>query len=95
LKRFIEYGGFQGSTEAGSFSLSQKVMPSGNVRSYLEATKETFSELAETLSEENNEKNKLEAKLLMSVKIIMTMALLSGLMKMTLLLWNLESLHIQ
>jgi len=70
--RFTEYGGFQVSTEAGSFSLSHKVMPSGDAGSYLEATTETFSELAESLSEENNEKNKLEAKLLMSVKSIMT-----------------------
>lgn len=71
-KRFTEYGGFQVSTEAGKFSFSHKVMPSGDADSYLEATKETFSELAESLSEENNEKNKLEAKLLMSVKSIMT-----------------------
>jgi hypothetical protein len=47
-------------------------MPSGDADSYLQATKETFSELAESISEENNEKNKLEAKLLMSVKSIMT-----------------------
>ena len=47
-------------------------MPSGDAGSYLEVTKETFLELAESLSEENNEKNKLEAKLLMSVKSIMT-----------------------
>ena len=47
-------------------------MPSGDADSYLQATKETFSELAESLSEENNEKNKLEAKFLMSVKSIMT-----------------------
>ena len=71
-KRFTEYGGFQISTEAGSFSLSHKVMPPGYADSYLQATKETFSELAESLSEENNEKNKLEAKLLMCVKSIMT-----------------------
>ena len=55
-----------------SFSLSHKVMPSGDADSYLQATKKTFSELAESLSEENNEKNKLEEKLLMSVKSIMT-----------------------
>ena len=34
-KRFIEYGGFQVSTEAGSFSLSHKVMPSGQKRDLL------------------------------------------------------------
>jgi hypothetical protein len=35
-KRFTEYGGFQISTEAGSFSLSHKVMPSGDADSYLQ-----------------------------------------------------------
>lgn len=55
-KRFTEYGGFQVSTEAGSSSLSHKVMPSGDAGSHLEATNETFSELAEPLSEENSEK---------------------------------------
>jgi len=71
-KRFVEYGGFQISTEVGSFSLNHKAMPSGDACSYIEATKETFTELAESISADQNEKEKLEAKLFMSIKNIMT-----------------------
>lgn len=57
-KRFVEYGGFQISTEIWSFSLNKKAMPSGDACSYIEATKETFTKLAESVSADQNEKRK-------------------------------------
>ena len=51
LKRFKVYGGFQASTNGGNFSLSHQIMASGNADSYMKATNETFTALAEAITD--------------------------------------------
>jgi len=71
-KRFTEYSGFQVSTHEGTFSLSHQVMPSGDAGSYIKATNETFSELAESISESSDDKEINTAKLKVGIESIMT-----------------------
>ncbi|KAL5022364.1 hypothetical protein ScPMuIL_001519 [Solemya velum] len=73
-KHFTEYSGFQVSTNDGSYSLGLQEMATGSAEKYLASTQDTLHEMAEAFvgprSEEQVEET--EAKLLMSVKNIMT-----------------------
>ena len=65
-KHFKEYAGFQ------FFSMGHQLMATGDTESYLEATSATIKNLAQSLSEDQEEQNQIEAELFLSIKNIMT-----------------------
>jgi len=71
-KEFTEYSGFQVSTDEGSFSLSHQIMAAGDACSYLKATNETFEELAESVTDDDNQKKEMASKLKSTISNIMT-----------------------
>lgn len=73
-KRFTEYAGFQVSTKEGNFSLSHQIMPSGDAKSYMKATNETFVELAEAINDGGDAtvQNQTVAKIKQGIAGLMT-----------------------
>ena len=71
-KKFREYGSFQISTKTSSFSLGISEMLTGHAQSFLNETLTILDEMSETVSDSNEDKQRVKAKLLQSISNMMT-----------------------